>query len=134
VPSKAPNDSDSLERGTAMALRCFLFLLIAYIIFHKIFPFGLFRTRLAEMTGADFLLFLLRSLIATTGAAYFAIRGFIQPDLQERDRVWCERWTALAFGVTTIAVGSILITLLERNGAIIITAYWIASCILWLLF
>jgi hypothetical protein len=134
VPSKAPDDSNRLERGTAMALRCFLFLLLAYIIFHKIFPFSLFRARLADMTGADFLFFILRSLIATAGAAYLAIKGFIQPDMQHRDRVWCERWTALAFGVITIAVGSILITLLERNGIIVITAYWVASCILWLLF
>ena len=86
------------------------------------------------MTGADFLLFILRSFLATAGAAYFAIRGFIQPDIQDRDRVWCERWTALAFGVITMAVGSILITLLERNGIILLTAYWVASCILWLLF
>jgi hypothetical protein len=86
------------------------------------------------MTGGDFLLLILRSLTATTGAAYFAIRGFIQPNLQDRDRVWCERWTALAFGVITMAVGSILITLLERNGIIAIAAYWVASCILWFLF
>ena len=36
-----------------MVLRYFLFLLAAYIVFHKIFPFGLFRTRLADMTGAE---------------------------------------------------------------------------------
>ena len=117
-----------------MALRYFVFLLAAYIIFHKIFPFGLFRTRLTDITGADLLLLIFRSLIATIGAAYFAIIGFIQPVLQDRDRIWCERWTGLAFGVITIAVGSVLITMLERDGIIIVTAYWVASCILWLLF
>jgi hypothetical protein len=134
VPSKAPDDSNRFERGTAMALRYFLFLLAAYIVFHKIFPFGLFRTRLADMTGADLLLLISRSLIATIGAGYFVITGFIQPALQERDRIWCERWTGLAFGVITIAVGSILIAALEGTGIIIVAAHWVASCILWLLF
>ena len=134
MPSKAPDDSNRFERGTAMALRYFLFLLVAYIVFHKIFPFGLFRTRLTDINGADLLLLIFRSLIATIGAAYFAIIGFIQPVLQDRDRIWCERWTGLAFGVITIAVGSVLITMLERDGIIIVTAYWVASCILWLLF
>jgi hypothetical protein len=117
-----------------MALRYFLFLLAAYIVFHKIFPFGLFRTRLADMTGADLLLLISRSLIATIGAGYFAIAGFVQPALQDRDRIWCERWTGLAFGVITIGVGSILITALEGTGIIIVTARWVASGILWLLF
>ena len=134
MPSKAPADSNRFERGTAIALRYFLFLLAAYIVFHKIFPFGLFRTRLADMTGADLLLLISRSLIATIGASYFAISGFIPPALQERDRIWCERWTGLAFGVITIAVGSILIAALEGTGIIIVTAHWVASCILWLLF
>jgi hypothetical protein len=75
------------------------------------------------------LLLIFRSLIATIGAAYFAIRGFIQPVLQDRDRIWCERWTGLAFGVITIAVGSVLITMLERDGIIIVTAgSLVASC------
>lgn len=134
MPSKAPDDSNRFERGTAMALRYLLFLLAAYIIFHKIFPFALFRARLTEMTGADLLLLIFRSLIATIGAAYLAITGFIQPVLQDRDRIWCERWTGLAFGVITMAVGSVLITMLERDGIILVTAYWVASCILWLLF
>ena len=59
-----------------MVLRYFLFLLAAYIVFHKIFPFGLFRMRLADMTGADLLLLIFRSLVATMGAAYFAVTGF----------------------------------------------------------
>ena len=134
MPSNAPDDSNRLERGTAMALRTFLFLVAAYIVFHKIFPFGLFRTRLADMTGADLLLLILRSFVATAGAAYFVIRGFIQPALHDRDRIWCERWTGLAFGVIAIAVGSVLITTLERTGAIIVTARWVADGVLWLLF
>jgi hypothetical protein len=85
------------------------------------------------MTGADFLLLISRSLIATIGAGYFVITGFIQPALQDRGRIWCERWTGLAFGVITIAVGSILITAQEGTGVIIVSAHWVASCILWLL-
>src|ERR1700693_5336312 len=99
VPSKAPDDSNRFERGTAMALRYFLFLLAAYIVFHKIFPFGLFRTRLADMTGADLLLLIFLGSIAAIGAGYLVKEGFTQPDLRSRDRVWCERWTALALGV-----------------------------------
>ena len=134
VPSTAPEDSNRFERGTAIALRYFLFLLLAYIVFHKIFPFALLRTRLSDMTGADLLLLTFRSLIATTGAAYFAIRGFIQPALQDRDRIWCERWSGLAFGVITMVVGSILVTSLERKGLLVGIAYGVASGILWLLF
>jgi hypothetical protein len=134
VPSRAPDDSNRFERGAAMALRYFLFLLAAYIVFHKIFPFGLFRTRLADMTGADLVLLLLRSIVATTGAIYFVIKGFIQPALEDRGRMWCERWTALAFGVTTIAVGSVLVTTLEPIGPIVVAAHWVANGILWLLF
>jgi hypothetical protein len=134
VPSKAPEDSNRLERGTAIALRSFLFLLLVYIVFHKIFPFALFRTRLADMTGADFLLLICRSLIAFAGAAYFAVKGFIQPDLQERKRIWCERWTGLAFGVITIIVGSVLVTTLQGEGIVFTLAYSVASGVLWLLF
>ena len=130
MPSKAPDDSNRFERGIAMVLRCFLFLLAAYIVFHKIFPFGLFRTRLADMTGADLLLLIVRSLVATIGAAFFVVTGFIQPALHDRDRLWCERWTGLAFGVIAIAVGSVLISILEKKGIIIIAAHWVAICIL----
>jgi len=112
----------------------FFFLLAAYIVFHKIFPFGLFRTRLADMTGADLLLLIARSLVATIGAAYFVVTGFIQPALHDRDRLWREQWTGLAFGVIAIAVGSVLISILEKKGIIVIAAHWVASCILWLLF
>lgn len=134
MPSKAPHDSNKLERGVAIALRYFLFLLAAYVVFHKIFPFRVLGTRLGDMTLADFLLSIFQCLVATIGGAYFLIRGFFQPDLQDRDRVWCERWTGLGFGVITISIGSILIASIERKGAIVTMAYWVASCILWLLF
>ena len=134
MPPKAPDDSNRLERATAIALRTFLFLLAAYVVFHKIFPFGLFRMRLADMTGADLLLLIVRSSVATAGAAHFVARGFIQPPLHDRDRIWCERWTGLAFGVIAIAVGSVLVATLERTGTIIVTANWVAGGVLWLLF
>jgi hypothetical protein len=117
-----------------MALRCFLFLLAAYIVFHKVFPFVLLRTRLADMTGADLLLLIFRGSIAAIGAGYLVKEGFTQPDLRSRDRVWCERWTALALGVITIAVGSIVITSLEETGTIMVAAQWVAHGTLWLLF
>lgn len=118
-----------------MALRFFIFLVAAYVVFHKIFPFALFRTRLAEMTGGDFSLMVLRGLMAIAGAAYLVMRGFIQPTLRERDRGWCERWAALAFGVITMVIGSILITSLRPTASIIVVAAdWLATGILWLLF
>ena len=40
----------------------------------------------------------------------------------------------LAFGEIAIAVGSVLISILEKKGTIIIAAHWVASGILWLLF
>jgi hypothetical protein len=134
VPSKAPADSNRFERGTAMALRSLLVLLLVYIVFHKIFPFALFRTRLADMTGGDFVMMVCRSLIATAGAAYVAVKGFVQPALHERDRIWCERWAGLAFGVLAIIVGSIAIITLDGNGVIFALANGLATGILWLLF
>jgi hypothetical protein len=134
VYSKSPDDSNKFERGAAIALRCFLFLLAAYIVFHKIFPFALLRTHLADMTGADLLLLIARSSIAAIGAGYLIKKGFTQTDLQSRDRVWCERWTALALGVITIAVGSIVITSLEETETVMVMAHWVANGALWLLF
>ncbi len=68
-----------------MALRYFLFLLAAYIVFHKIFPFGLFRTRLADMTGR-------RNRVYSTGAApprQALVRAVDRPRLwRDRDRGW----------------------------------------------
>jgi hypothetical protein len=117
-----------------MALRSLLVLLLVYIVFHKIFPFALFRTRLADMTGGDFVMMVCRSLIATAGAAYVAVKGFVQPALHERDRIWCERWAGLAFGVLAIIVGSIAIITLDGNGVIFALANGLATGILWLLF
>ena len=68
------------------------------------------------MTGVDLLLLIVRSLVATIGAAYFVVTGFIQPALHHRDRLWSKRWTGLAFGVIAIAVGSVLISILEKKG------------------
>jgi len=86
------------------------------------------------MTGGDFVMLICRSLIASAGAMYFAVKGFIQPDLQERTRIWCERWSGLAFGVIALFVGSVAITTLQGNGIIFALAYGLASGILWLLF
>jgi hypothetical protein len=86
------------------------------------------------MTGADLLLLIFRSSIAAIGTGYLVKKGFAQPDLRDRDRVWCERWTALALGVITIAVGSVVITSLEETGTIMVMAHWVASGALWLLF
>jgi len=56
LPSRVPDDSSRFERGAAMALRYFLFLLAAYVVFHKVFPFAPLGYRLIDLTVGDFLL------------------------------------------------------------------------------
>ena len=134
MPPKVPADSNSVERGAAMALRSFALLLLAYIVFHKIFPFALFRTRLVDMDGADLVLLLGRTLVAITAAAYLVMKAFIQPALRDRDRIWCEHWAGLGFGVIGVIMGAVCITTLQGKGIIFALADGLASGILWLLF
>jgi H+/Cl- antiporter ClcA len=117
-----------------MALRCFLFLLAAYIVFHKLFPFALLGSHLVDLTVGDFLLMILRTLVSIIVAAYLAAKSFRLPDVKYRDRAWCERWIAIAFGAIAIIAGSMAIALLERKGFDTATARWIARGILWVLF
>jgi hypothetical protein len=117
-----------------MVLRSFVLLLAAYVLFHKLFPFAELAARLADVTIGEFLLVILRTLTAIAGAVYLIFRGLTQPNLQDRGRIWCERWSGLAFGVITIIFGSIVVALLERKGMTIGTAHWVARGILWLLF
>src|SRR5947209_11322018 len=99
LPSRAPDDSSKFERGAAMALRHLLFLLAAYVVFHKVFPFALLGSHLVDLTVGDFLRVLLQTLVSIIGAAYLVAKSFRPPNLEFRDRVWCERWIAIAFGV-----------------------------------
>jgi hypothetical protein len=131
--AKAPKDSTRFERGSAIALRLFVLLLVAYIVFHKIFPFAVLEKHLGELTVGEFLLTIFQTITAIAAAAYFVYKGFRQPCLQDRDRIWCERWSGLAFGVIAILIGSILIILLEKKGVAIATAHWAAYGVLWLL-
>jgi hypothetical protein len=117
-----------------MVLRSFVLLLAAYVLFHKLFPFDELAARLADVTIGDFLLVIFRTLTAMAAAVYLIFRGLSQPRLQDRDRIWCEHWSALAFGVITMIFGSILVALLERKGMTIAAAHWVARGILWLLF
>jgi hypothetical protein len=117
-----------------MVLRSFVLLLAAYVLFHKLFPFDELAARLADVTIGDFMLVIFRTLTAIAAAAYLVFRGLSQPRLQDRDRIWCECWSALAFGVITMIFGSIVVALLERKGMTIGAAHWVARGILWLLF
>jgi H+/Cl- antiporter ClcA len=128
-----PPDSNKFERGTALVLRSFVLLLVAYVVFHKVFPFNLLDLHLVEMTGADFLLLCLRSLIATVAALYLTQKAFTQPPLQERDRVFCERWAVLGLGIILIIASSIVMRFVDDEGIIIKTAKLVARCVLWLL-
>jgi len=117
-----------------MALRHLLFLLAAYVVFHKVFPFALLGSHLVDLTVGDFLRVLLQTLVSIIGAAYLMAKAFRPPKLEFRDRVWCERWMAIAFGVIAITVGSMAIALLERKGFDTAMARPIARGILWILF
>lgn len=132
--AKVPTDSSRLERGCAIALRSFVLLLVAYIVFHKVFPFAVLDRRLGELTVGEFLLAMVRTISATAAAAYLVFKAFRTPGLPERDRIWCERWSGLAFGAIAVLTGSILVFLLESKGVVMPIAHAIAARILWLLF
>ena len=102
--SRVPDDSSKFERGAATALRHLLFLLAAYAVFHKIFPFALLGSHLVDLTVGDFLRVLFQTLVSIIGAAYLVAKSFRPPNLEFKDRVWCERWIAIAFGVS-VAIG-----------------------------
>lgn len=111
-----------------------MLLLAAYIVFHKTFPLAALDRRLTDMTIGEFLLIVCKVLFASTAAGYLAIKGFRYPALQDRDRIWCERWSGIAFGVSALVMGAVLVALLERKGINLGAARWIAHGILLLLF
>jgi hypothetical protein len=117
-----------------MALRSFLLALGAYIVFHKVFPFALLGSHLIDLTVGDFLRIIFQTLVSIVGAGYLIARSFRLPNLAYRDRIWCERWIAVAFGVIAIIVGSMVIALLERKGFDTAMARWLARGVLWVLF
>jgi hypothetical protein len=122
------------ERGSATALRLLVLLLAAYIIFHKSLPLSALDKRVADITVGEFLLIVFEALFALTAACYLVFSGFRYPSTENRDRAWCERWSAMAFGIGTITMATILVVLIERKGIDLGAAHWIASGILWLLF
>jgi hypothetical protein len=132
--SNVPEDSSTLERAVAVTLRSFVLLLVAYVLFHKLFPFAVLRERLADLTIGEFQLVIFRTIAAIFGAVYPIMKAIRLPHLKERDRPWCEFWSGLAFGTIALVVGSILIALLERRGVSLGPARLLARGILWLLF
>jgi hypothetical protein len=131
--SRTPEKASKLERGSAIALRFLVLLLAAYIILHKIFPLASLGKRLLDMTAGDFLLIVFEMLLALTASGYLILKAFTYPPLQGRDRIWCDRWSAIAFGVASIFMGAGLVELLERKNINLGVAHWIARGILWLL-
>lgn len=134
MPRNAPNGSSRLERGTAMVLRSFIFWLASYIVCRLLFPFAVLEVRLADLTVGQFLMAMLQVLSATTGAAYLLLKGLRHPPLAKRDRAWCERWSAIGFGVLALLIGSVLLGLLERKGIVVPWVRWIAIGVLSLLY
>ena len=131
---KTSEDANKFERRSATVLRSIVLLLAAYIVLHKAFSIAALDQRLADMTVGQFFLAVLDVLFASTAAGYLIIKAFRFPSLQHRDRVWCERWSATAFGLATIIMGAVLVTLLDRKGTNLGAARWIAHGVLWLLF
>ena len=129
----APRDSNQLEHAVALFLRSFVLLLLGYVCFHKLFPFGLLYVRIGEMTGADFLLLIFRTLVATVAAVYFVAKAFSHPGLGSRDRAFCERWAVLGLGTITIITCSTLLPFLKGEGPLESAARLLAGGILWLL-
>ena len=134
MSSNTRRDVNKFERGSAIALRLLVLLLAAYIVFHKTFPFAALDRRLGDMTLGEFFLTIFQLVFAFTVAGYLIVKGFKYPDLKQRDRLWCERWSGLAFGVAAIVMGAALVVLLERKGSNFGVAHGIARGILWLLF
>ncbi len=129
-----PNSSSGLERGTAMVLRTFLLWLAAYVVCRLLFPFAVLGVRLADLTVGQFLMTMLQVLSATVAAVYLLLKGLRHPPLADRDRAWCERWSAIGFGVLALLLGSVLLGLLERKGIVVPLVRWIAIGVLSLLY
>jgi hypothetical protein len=129
----APRDSSELERGAALFFRSFVLLLAGYVCMHRIFPFERLDMPVGQMTGADFLLFIFRTLFAIAAALYFTMKAFAHPHLRERDRNFCERWAVLGLGTITISACSIIAPHLKGDGPLQIAARILARGILWLL-
>jgi hypothetical protein len=134
LSSNTTEKANKFERASATVLRSLVLLLLAYIAFHKIFPLTALNRHLTDVTVGEFLLTVSRVLLAWIIAGYLLIKGVKYPAMQDRDRIWCERWSGTAFGVSAIVMGAILVALLERRGINLGAAYWIAQGILWLLF
>ena len=132
--SSKTSDASGFERWSATVLRLLVLLLTAYIVFHKIFPLDLLDKRLVDMTLGEFLLVVLEVLFASTAAGYLIIKGIKNTTAANRDRLWCERWSGIAFCLEAIIMGSVLVTLLGRKGVNLGAARWIAHGALWLLF
>jgi hypothetical protein len=132
--SRAPDDSNRFERGSAMALRSFVLLLSAYVIVHRIFPFGVLGRHLADLTVGEFLLTMTRAVVASALTGYLVFKSLRQPALEARDRVWCERWSGLSFAVMAVVAGSIAVALLEKKGIAVAAALPVAEGVLWLIF
>jgi hypothetical protein len=93
-----------------------MFLLGSYIVFRRIFPLADLDKRFSDVTVGEFLLIVFEVLVALVASGYLIIKGLRCPHLQDRDRLWCERWSGLAFGVAAILMASVSVVLLERKG------------------
>lgn len=127
-------DSSEFERSIAMALRFFVLCLSAYIVFRMLFPFSALGLRLGDLTIGHFLVVMLQAMSASAAAAYFLFKGLRNPPRAQRNRAWCERWSATAFGVLALLIGSVVLGLLERKGIVVPWIRGIAIGFLSLLF
>lgn len=131
---KTSDKANKFERRSATVLRSIVLLLAAYIVLHKAFSSTALGQHFAEITVGQFFLISFEVLFASAVSVYLTIKAFRYPILEHRDRVWCERWSGIAFGLATIFMGAVVVTLLDRKGTNLGAARWIANGILWLLF
>jgi hypothetical protein len=129
-----PSDTDRIERGAALALRTWVFVLAAYVVFNKAFPFHLLATPLVQMTGMDLLLLLLRAAIGVVVAALLVRKAFAPPPLIDRHRVFCENWVGLGLGLTLLIAAACFAHLIKGDGVIPTSTRLLARGILWLVF
>lgn len=129
-----PSSSSALERRIAVTLRWFLLWLTAYIAFRMLFPFTLLGVRVGDLTVGEFLMTMLRVSAAGAATIYLLLKGLRTPPPAAMDRTWCERWSAIAFGVLALLIGSVVLGLLERKGIVVPWIRWVAIGVLSLLY
>jgi hypothetical protein len=79
-------------RGFALVSRCFVLLLIAYVISHKMYPGDKLDIPLAQLTFNGLLSLVIGLGLSLATGLYFLYHAFNPPPNFERDQSWYEGW------------------------------------------